>query len=63
MDEGMLQKQDGFPVYGLKIYGVPAGDADYTKEALSMKATKIRSKLKRIETRLDPSLFPEPQLP
>eukprot|EP00957_Ditylum_brightwellii_P074822 5686332-Ditylum_brightwellii.AAC.1 len=28
-----------------------------------MKATKIRSELKQIETRLDPSLFPEPHLP
>eukprot|EP00957_Ditylum_brightwellii_P066082 5012437-Ditylum_brightwellii.AAC.1 len=27
-----------------------------------MKATKIRSELKQIETRLDPSLFPDPQL-
>eukprot|EP00957_Ditylum_brightwellii_P004487 340950-Ditylum_brightwellii.AAC.1 len=28
-----------------------------------MKATKIRSELKKSETRLDPSLFPKPQLP
>eukprot|EP00957_Ditylum_brightwellii_P140027 10669557-Ditylum_brightwellii.AAC.1 len=63
MDNGMLQTQDGLPVYGLKIYGVPTGDADYIKEALSMKVTKIRFELKCIETRLDPSLFPEPQLP
>eukprot|EP00957_Ditylum_brightwellii_P131412 10022426-Ditylum_brightwellii.AAC.1 len=27
-----------------------------------MKVTKIRSELKQIETRLDPSLFPKPQL-
>eukprot|EP00957_Ditylum_brightwellii_P050615 3837668-Ditylum_brightwellii.AAC.1 len=63
MDEGILQTQDGLPVYGLKIYGVPTGDADYMKKALSMKATKIRSELKWIETRLDPFFFPEPQLP
>eukprot|EP00957_Ditylum_brightwellii_P100281 7642431-Ditylum_brightwellii.AAC.1 len=41
MDKRMLQTQDGLPVYGLKIYEVPTGDADYIKEALSMKTTKI----------------------
>eukprot|EP00957_Ditylum_brightwellii_P080515 6124307-Ditylum_brightwellii.AAC.1 len=41
MDKGMLQTKDGLPAYGLKIYGVPIRDADYIKEALSMKATKI----------------------
>eukprot|EP00957_Ditylum_brightwellii_P059687 4531334-Ditylum_brightwellii.AAC.1 len=63
MDEGMLQTQDGLPIYGLKIYGISTGDANYIKEALSMKTTKIRSELKQIEARLNPSLFPEPQHP
>eukprot|EP00957_Ditylum_brightwellii_P106477 8123159-Ditylum_brightwellii.AAC.1 len=63
MDESMLQTQDRHPVYGMKIYRIPTGDADFIKEALSMKATKIRLELKQIETRLYPAVFTELQPP
>ena len=58
----MIQAQDRHIVYCVKIYGVPTGDDDHVKEALLKKASKIRSKFTRIETKLDLPLFPELQL-
>eukprot|EP00957_Ditylum_brightwellii_P004859 370220-Ditylum_brightwellii.AAC.1 len=68
MDEGMLQIQDGYPVYGVKILlKLPARGWLWIssmpicakQEALTMKPTKNRSELKLVETRLDSSLSPE----
>eukprot|EP00957_Ditylum_brightwellii_P211630 15366397-Ditylum_brightwellii.AAC.2 len=63
MNEGMLQMKNGHPVYGSKIYGAPIGDADFINKAITVNGIKIISEIKQVETRLNPSLFPETQLP
>eukprot|EP00957_Ditylum_brightwellii_P091523 6969555-Ditylum_brightwellii.AAC.1 len=63
MSEGMLQTDEGLPVYGLKVYSVPIGDKAYTREFLSVKGKTIQGEMECIEQKLHPSQFPEPQLP
>eukprot|EP00957_Ditylum_brightwellii_P051695 3919591-Ditylum_brightwellii.AAC.1 len=63
MSEDMLQTDEGLPVYGLKVYGVPMVDKAYIRELLRVKGKKIQVEMERIEQKLYPSQFPEPQLP
>eukprot|EP00957_Ditylum_brightwellii_P187539 14281989-Ditylum_brightwellii.AAC.1 len=63
MSEGMLQMDEGLPVYGFKVYGVPIGDKTYIRELLRVIGKKIQGEMERIEQKLHPSQFPEPQLP
>eukprot|EP00957_Ditylum_brightwellii_P095291 7257765-Ditylum_brightwellii.AAC.1 len=44
MSEGMLQTDEGLPVYGLKVCSVPIEDKAYTREFLRAKGKKSRER-------------------